>query len=242
MSDLNSEKKILSIDIGGSRIKATILDIDGNMLMEYQRIQTPPSPGPEDVIKAIVQLTKGFQSYNRISAGFPGYVRGGVVYTAPNLGTEKWRRFPLSRRLTEVLSFPARVVNDADMQGLGVASGLGLEMVVTLGTGFGTALLMDGNLLPHLEIAHHPVTKSKTYDEYIGNRAFENIGVEKWNKRLEKVIRILKTVFNYDHLYISGGNAKKITFKLDDNITVVSNLDGIKGGAKLWKNDNHLSV
>jgi polyphosphate glucokinase len=242
MSTPVSEKKILSIDIGGSRIKATILDIDGKMLMDYERIQTPASPGPEDVIKAIVQLTKGFQPYNRISAGFPGYVRGGVVYTAPNLGTEKWRRFPFAKRLSEVLNYPARVVNDADMQGLGVASGLGLEMVITLGTGFGTALLLDGNLLPHLEIAHHPLSKHKTYDEYIGNKAFENIGVEKWNKRLYKVIGILKTVFNYDHLYISGGNAKKILFKLDDNITVVTNLDGIKGGAKLWKSDDHLSV
>jgi polyphosphate glucokinase len=242
MSTPGTEKKILSIDIGGSRIKATILDIEGKMLMDYERIQTPPSPGPEDVIKAIVQLTKGFQPYNRISAGFPGYVRGGVVYTAPNLGTEKWRRFPFAKRLSEVLNYPARVVNDADMQGLGVASGLGLEMVITLGTGFGTALLLDGNLLPHLEIAHHPLSKRKTYDEYIGNKAFEDIGVEKWNKRLYKVFGILKTVFNYDHLYISGGNAKKIMFKLDDNMTVVTNLDGIKGGAKLWKSDDHLSV
>jgi polyphosphate glucokinase len=119
-------------------------------------------------------------------------------------------------------------------------SGKGLEMVVTLGTGFGTALLMDGNLLPHLELAHHPVTKKNTYDSFIGDRALERIGEEKWNKRMKKVIEILKEVINYDHLYIGGGNASKLSFELDDNITLVSNKDGIKGGARLWQLDENL--
>ena len=115
-------------------------------------------------------------------------------------------------------------------------------MVVTLGTGFGTALLMDGNLLPHLEIAHHPVSKERDYDQYIGEKALEEVGIERWNKRIKKVIDILKTVINYDHLYISGGNSKKITFETDGNITRVSNIDGIKGGAKLWQKDNLYNV
>ena len=129
------------------------------------------------------------------------------------------------------------MVTDADMQGLGVAAGQGLEMVITLGTGFGTALLMDCVLLPHLEIGQHPFTRKKTYDQFIGNNAMEDVGPEKWNKRLKNVISVLKTVFNYDHLFISGGNSKKITIDLDKNITLVSNMDGIKGGAKLWLKD-----
>ena len=86
-----------------------------------------------------------------------------------------------------------------------------------------------------MELAHHPVSKDREYDEYIGEKALDNKGVEHWNKRVEKVFQILKTVFNYDHLYIGGGNAKKINFKLDDNMTMITNRDGIKGGAKLWK-------
>src|SRR5690606_24834301 len=117
-----------------------------------------------------------------------------------------------------------------------------LEMVVTLGTGFGTSLLMDGVLLPHLEIGQHPYTRRKTYDQFVGNAALESIGLDKWNKRLRKVIATLKTVFNYDHLFISGGNAKKITIELDTNVTLVSNMDGIKGGAKLWAKDTHYSL
>ncbi|MEX2232156.1 MAG: ROK family protein [Cyclobacteriaceae bacterium] len=242
MQSVGPDEKILSIDIGGSRIKGTILDIDGNMLMDYQRISTPKFAGPENVMQGIVELTKNFNRYTKVSVGFPGYVRGGTIYTAPNLGTNKWRKIHLSDELSGILKKPVRVVNDADMQGLGVASGQGLEMVITLGTGFGTALLMNGTLLPHLEIGQHPFTRRKTYDQYIGNNALEDIGPEKWNKRLEKVLAVLKTVFNYDHLFISGGNSKKISIELDKNITLVSNMDGIKGGAKLWLKDTHYTL
>jgi polyphosphate glucokinase len=130
------------------------------------------------------------------------------------------------------------VVNDADMQGLGVVKGKGLEMVITLGTGFGTALLMNGHLLPHLELAHHPVKDADTtYDKYIGEKALEKYGKERWNKRMQKVFKILKTVFNYDTLYIGGGNSDLLTFKLDKNMKIVTNADGIKGGARLWLNE-----
>ena len=235
-------EKILSIDIGGSRIKGMLLDMYGNILIDYQRIATPKFAGPENVIEGIVQLTKNFNGFTKVSVGFPGYVRAGVVYTAPNLGTNKWRKVHLGEDLSAVLRKPVRVVNDADLQGLGVSSGQGLEMVITLGTGFGTALLMNGSLLPHLEIGQHPFTRRKTYDQYIGNNALESLGIDKWNKRLSKVLTALKTTFNYDHLFISGGNAKKITVQLDKNITLVSNMDGIKGGAKLWLTDNHYAV
>lgn len=232
------DEKILSIDIGGSRIKGTILDINGNMLMDYQRISTPKFSGPDNVMEGVLELSRNFKNFSKVAVGFPGYVRSGVVYTAPNLGTNKWRKIHLSEALSTRLKKPVRVVNDADLQGLGVALGKGLEMVVTLGTGFGTALLLDGTLLPHLEIGQHPFTRRKTYDQYIGNLALEDIGAEKWNKRLDKVISVLKTVFNYDHLFISGGNAKKITIDLDKNITLVSNIDGIRGGAKLWAKEH----
>ncbi len=216
--------------------------MEGNMLRDYVRITTPPSGDPGEIMQAIVELTKDFEAYNKVSVGFPGYVRKGVVYTAPNLSTEKWRGLDFSKKLSEILRRPVRVLNDADMQGLGIAKGTGLEMVVTLGTGFGTALLMDGVLLPHMEIAHHPVSKRKDYDEYIGAKVLDEIGLDRWNKRMKRVIGILKTVFNYDHLYISGGNSKKINFETDSNITRVSNIDGIKGGAKLWQRDNHYGV
>jgi polyphosphate glucokinase len=226
---------VLSIDIGGSHIKATILNAQGEMQIAYQKVDTPVPANPENVIKAIKGLIKKFTEYTHISVGFPGYVKNGVVKTAPNLGTEAWDGFDLAKKLSEELGKPAKVVNDADMQGLGVVDGKGLEIVVTLGTGFGTALLLDGVLLPHLELAHHPINKNGDYDVYIGEKALIKEGLEKWNRRMQKVFGILQTVFNYDTLYIGGGNASKLSFKLDKNMRIVTNKDGIKGGAKLWQ-------
>lgn len=242
MKTFDPDEKILSIDIGGSRIKGTLLDVNGNMLMDYQRISTPKFAGPENVMQGIMQLTTNFPGFTKVSVGFPGYVRGGVVYTAPNLGNSKWQSVNLSDQLSALLRKPVRVVNDADLQGLGVTLGKGLEMVITLGTGFGTALLMDGALLPHLEIGQHPFTKTKTYDQYIGNNALESIGLDRWNKRFTKVLAVIKTTFNYDHLFISGGNSKKIFVELEENITRVTNMDGIRGGAKLWLNAHQYAV
>ena len=229
---------ILAIDIGGSHVKATLLDDKGAMVDDYKKLPTPVPATPASVLNAIHQLADMFPGYTHISAGFPGYVRNGIVFTAPNLGTDDWRNTNLQAQLSAKLGKPAKVVNDADMQGLGIVSGKGLEMVITLGTGFGTALLNDGQLLPHLELGQHPVTKSKTYDHYVGERALEEVGKQKWNERVQKVIGFLKTLVNYDQLYISGGNASKLTFTLDSNISIANNKLGIKGCAKLWHQEH----
>jgi len=229
--------KILSIDIGGSHIKGTILNQKGELQKPYEKVVTPMPASPDSVMKSIKTLVKDFPAFDRISVGFPGFVKNGVVKTAPNLNTALWADVDLAKRLQDELGKPAQVVNDADMQGLGVVKGKGLELVITLGTGFGTAWLLNGELLPHLEFSHQPFGKSKSYDKYIGECAIEKEGYKKWNRRMKKVFEVLKTVFNYDYLYIGGGNSDKLTFKLDKNMKIVSNADGIKGGSRLWVKD-----
>lgn len=242
MHNSSDHKKTLSIDIGGSHIKATILDQEGNSVKDYEKTPTPNPASPENLINAIKNLIKDFPPYDQISAGFPGYVKKGTVFTAPNLGTDLWAKTDLQKLLKDTLGKNAIVVNDADMQGMGVIDGKGFEMVITLGTGFGTAFFKDGFLLPHLELAHHPFSKKGTYDEYLGDKAYHEIGDDRWNKRVKKVIDVLKTVFNYDFLYIGGGNSSEIDFKLDDNVKIVSNRQGIKGGPRLWQqNESVLS-
>jgi len=145
-----------------------------------------------------------------------------------------WKNIDFGQRISNALVKPVRLVNDADQLGLGVVSGKGYEIAVTLGTGFGTAFLIDGYLLPHMELAHHPIRKDTDYDAYIGERAQKEVGKEKWNKRVEKVLEILKVVFNYDRLYIGGGEAQKLKVPLGENMILFSNQDGIRGGAKLW--------
>jgi len=240
MKNTSLHENILTIDIGGSFIKATVLSQQGELLQDYERLKTPEPATPQKVLETIQNLISDLVDYDKISVGFPGYLKKGIVQTAPNLGTELWKRVNLNKLISEALNKPVRIINDADLQGLGVVSEKGLEIVITLGTGFGSALLLDGHLLPHLELAHHPITRSKTYDDYIGDNALKKIGVKKWNKRMKKVLDILKTVFNYDRLYIGGGNSGKLNFKLDENIKIITNKDGIKGGARLWQLDDAL--
>jgi polyphosphate glucokinase len=117
-----------------------------------------------------------------------------------------------------------------------------VEMVLTLGTGAGTAIFRDGEIMPHLELAHHPVSGNKTYDEYIGNAAREKKGKKAWNKRVAKVIEILRVVVRFDHLYLGGGNAKHIDFALPPDVTIVPNTDGLTGGIRLWREEPRAAV
>jgi polyphosphate glucokinase len=231
----STDEKILAIDIGGSHIKATVLSSSGQYLADYQRQPTPKPPAPDKILAVIKDISGKLPPFDKIAAGFPGYVKDGVVKTAPKLGNDLWKDFPLAKSLKEMLGKSALLLNDADLQALALAKGKGFELVITLGTGFGSAIIQDGYLLPHLEMSLHPITKSKTYNDYVGEDALVKIGKVKWNQRMKKVLTILKTVFNYDHLFISGGNAQLLTFDLDANVTIEDNKDGIKGGAIAWE-------
>jgi polyphosphate glucokinase len=232
------ELRTLAIDIGGTGIKAALLDNAGSIIGERQRVPTPPKPvAREDLVRAIDQVVVPLGGFERVSVGFPGYVRDGKVITAPNLGTDSLAGFDLQSVLAERFGKPVRVLNDADVQGFGAIEGRGIEMVLTLGTGAGTAIFRDGEIMLHLELAHHPVSGSKTYDEYIGNAARKKKGKKAWNKRVEKVIEILREVVRFDHLYLGGGNAKDVSFPLPLDVTIVPNTDGLTGGIRLWQKD-----
>jgi polyphosphate glucokinase len=226
--------RTLAIDVGGSGLKASVIDETGRLLTERVRVDTPVGSLPREIVEALVRLAAPLGAYDRISVGFPGVVRGGRVLTAPNLDNKGWKGFDLAGALGRALGKPVRVANDADVQGLAVIAGRGVEMVITLGTGFGTGLYLDGRLAPHLELSHHPFRKGESYDEQLGNAARKQVGNRKWNKRVRRAIRTLRALTSFDHLYIGGGNAKKIDFELDPDVTVVSNDAGLKGGIALW--------
>ena len=228
-------KLTLAIDIGGTGLKASIVDDAGQLLTDRLRVATPVGASPTKVVEALVDLVTPLGAYERVSVGFPGVVRDGRILTAANLGNEAWRGFDLAMALGTALGKPVRVANDADLQGLAVIAGKGIEMVVTLGTGFGTGLYLDGRLGPHLELAHHPFRNGETYDQQVGNVARKEIGGARWNKRVKKAIVNLRRLTNFDHLYVGGGNAKKIEFALDPDVTIVSNEAGMKGGVALWR-------
>jgi polyphosphate glucokinase len=235
-TDANSAATpILAIDIGGSGLKAAILSSEGEMLTERLRVETPHPCKPDELVDALVKLVEPLTGFDRVSVGFPGVVRNGKIVTAPNLGTEDLAGLDLAGALQQRLGKPVRVINDADMQGFGAIEGKGLEMVVTLGTGFGSALFMDGELAPHLEIAHLPFRNDKTYDQQIGDKARKKVGKKEWNRRVKRAIKSLRVLTHFDKLYIGGGNADRIKFELDPDVTIISNDCGVKGGAWLWR-------
>jgi polyphosphate glucokinase len=245
----------LAIDIGGTGLKASVLDASGAMVADRVRVPTkyPLAPdGDGGLVPALVKLVQPLPEADRISVGFPGMVRGGHVLSAPHFVTETgpgskvdpdlvaaWSHFDLAGALSGALAKPTKVANDADVQGAAVVKGQGLEFVITLGTGFGTAAFLDGALLPHLEIAHQPFRKGETYNDQLGERTRKDIGDERWNTRVRKAIAQLDALLFFDHLFIGGGNARRV--KRDElgdvltKTTVVDNSAGILGGIRLWE-------
>lgn len=225
--------RTLAIDIGGSGVKAMLLDNRGKPLSDRLRAPTPKQPTPEAITAVITSFAAQLGDFQRASVGFPGVVRKGTVYTAHNLDP-KWINYPLAENLSTALKKPVRAANDAVVQGLGAVSGNGVELVITLGTGMGSALYIEGTPVPSLELAHHPFRADRTYEDDLGRRAFDKHGPRKWNKHLAQAIEVLHNLFFYDRLYIGGGNARKITLSLPPSVKIISNEEGLLGGIKLW--------
>ncbi len=238
----------LAIDIGGTGLKASVLDPSGNMEHDRVRVDTPYPLPPDKLVAVLTDLVRPLGDFDRISAGFPGMVRDGRVLSAPHFvspegpgGTPSaslgraWARFDLQGALGQALGRPCKVANDADVQGAAVVAGEGLELVMTLGTGLGTALFHQGLLVPHLELAQHPFQKGRTYNEAVGDAARRKAGHEKWQKRVLEAVETLRSLCFFDHCYLGGGNAERIDAKLPGDVSKVSNDAGILGGIKLWE-------
>ena len=225
----------LAIDIGGSGLKAMLLDPDGKPVSERQRVVTPEVPTPVAVLAGLEELRKLLPKFDRVSVGFPGVIKKGTTWTAANLNPE-WVGFPLAAELEKRWKKPARACNDAAIQGYGAIKGVGVELALTLGTGLGSSLFTDGHLCPGLELAHHPWRKKgMTYEDYLGRRGLDKFGKKVWNKFLQAAIAQTSATFNWDYLYLGGGNTKKIDFVLAKNVSIVSNETGLLGGVALWR-------
>jgi len=224
----------LAIDIGGTGLKMIALDPRGQGVTERTKVLTPQPATPEAVLSALDGMDQAHGSYERVSVGFPGVVVGGVVHNAANLDPS-WAGFDLAAALAKEMKKPIRVCNDADVQGYGVVEGQGVELVITLGTGMGSALFLNGHLVPNLELGHHPFRKDRTYEDELGKQGLKKSGKKKWNERLLQAIGTMQRCFNYRKLYIGGGNAKKVSVQLPENVQLVENVAGLLGGIALWR-------
>ncbi len=248
----------IAIDVGGTGLKADVLDKAGAPMAGRVRVPTQYPMSPDDLVSTLTQLVSKLPEGDRVSCGFPGMVRLGHILSAPHFvctngpGTKAdpelmtaWSDFDLAGALAQALGKPCRVANDADVQGLAVVKGDGFEVVITLGTGFGTAFFMDGSLMPHIEFAHVEFRKGETFNEQLGEAARKKIGDERWNRRARKAIAYLDALTFFDHLYIGGGNGSRVNRRdlgdVLERITVVDNKAGILGGIKLW-DEHHVGV
>jgi polyphosphate glucokinase len=223
----------LAIDIGGSGLKIQALSPEGRPISDRLRVPTPEPATTTAILTALDELKVSVPLFDRVSVGFPGVIKQGKTLTAANLDPG-WIGFPLAKTLEKRWGKPARMANDCAVGGYAVVQSKGVELVITLGTGMGSALFTDGVLCPGLELGHHPWRK-RTYEEYLGKRGLQKLGVKRWNRVLKRAIEQTARTFNWDTLYIGGGNAKKVTLKHGPEIKIISNEEGLLGAMALWR-------
>jgi polyphosphate glucokinase len=223
----------LAIDIGGSGLKMQALSPEGQPISDRLRVPTPEPATTAAIMAGLDELKVSVPLFDRVSVGFPGVIKEGKTLTAANLDPG-WIGFPLAKTLEKRWGKPVRMVNDCAVQGYGVVQGKGVELVITLGTGLGSALFTEGVLCPGLELGHHPWRK-KTYEGYLGKRGLLKYGTRRWNKLLKLAIAQTSATFNWDTLYIGGGNSKKVTLKHGPEIKIISNEEGLLGAMALWR-------
>jgi polyphosphate glucokinase len=229
----NSKLKTLAVDIGGSGVKMMLLDAAGRPLTERLRVPTPNPATPASMLAVLDEMKAQMPAFDRVSIGFPGVVKHGKTFTAHNLSPE-WVGYPLEQTIQRKWKRPTRVRNDAAIQGYGAVKGKGVELVLTLGTGLGSSLFVNGCLCPGLELAHHPWVNNFTYEDFLGRAALKKFGKRRWNKLVAKAIEQTRSLFNWDALYLGGGNSTKITLNLPKDVNLVSNEDGLLGGVAIW--------
>jgi polyphosphate glucokinase len=223
----------LAIDIGGTGLKMQALSPEGKPVSDRLRVPTPNPATTTAILDALDELKVSLPLFDRVSIGFPGVIKQGKTLTAANLDPG-WIGFPLAKTLEKRWGKPVRMANDSAVGGYAVVQGKGVELVITLGTGMGSALFTDGALCPGLELGHHPWRK-KTYEEYLGRRGLEKYGVKRWNKLLKRAVEQTAATFNWDTLYLGGGNAKKVTLDHGPEIKIISNEEGLLGAMALWR-------
>jgi polyphosphate glucokinase len=223
----------LAIDIGGSGLKMQALSPEGKPISDRLRVPTPEPATTTAILAGLDELKVSVPLFDRVSVGFPGVIKEGKTLTAANLDPG-WIGFPLAKTLEKRWGKPVRMANDGAVQGYGVIQGKGVELVITLGTGMGSALFTEGVLCPGLELGHHPWRK-RTYETYLGKRGLLKYGTRRWNKLLKLAVAQTAATFNWDTLYIGGGNSKKVTLKHGPEIKIISNEEGLLGAMALWR-------
>ena len=241
----------LTVDCGGTGIKASVLDKGGKVLIDFPYLKTPYPLSPSKLISIIDDFVKADNRIKRVTLGLPGMIRGGKVIVIPHYVNasgprgvldphlkKAWYGFDMQAALNKKLKLPTLVLNDAEIHGASVITGKGLETVLTFGTGLGCAIFNDGKLAPHLEISHATIRYGKSIDAWIGEISRRRMGNQLWSRRVKALIEELYPMIVWDKLYIGGGNSSRISKSalrsFDYKVKIIPNSAGVTGGVKAW--------
>lgn len=250
--DLGRGPLTLAVDVGASKVKATVLDAEGRpaTAARRRRVVYPCSPG--DLVVLVRELADALPRADRVGLGFPGVLRGGRVLTATNLVTASgpgspddptmvvaWDGVDLVGMVAEALGLEVRGANDADLVALAVAAGEGVELVVTLGSGFGSGLVVNGELAAHLELGSMLGPEGEDLDRWVGEAARKDLGDEAWEGRVVAALDLATAITTCDRLYVGGGNARRLSRRrlateLACPVEVVASGSGLLGASRLF--------
>lgn len=215
------QRKILGIDVGGTHVKVKCSTGD-----EERKVSSGSSMTAAQMVAAVKKLTRDWE-YEVVSVGYPGPVLHGKIAREPyNLGGG-WVRFNFAKAFGK----PVKVFNDAAMQALGSYEG-GVMLFLGLGTGLGTALVVDGHVQP-LEMGHLPYKKDRTYEYYVGERGLERLGKKRWRRAVLKIVEELSAALEPDYVVLGGGNAR-LLHELPANSRLGDNANAFTGAFRMW--------
>jgi polyphosphate glucokinase len=216
--------KILVLDVGGTHVKALA---SGHRTPVV--IPTGPKMTPRKMIADVRKAIDGWE-YQAASIGYPGPVAHGKPVIEPHNLAPGWVGFNFAK----ALGVPVKIINDAAMQALGHYAG-GRMLFLGLGTGLGSAFIVDGVLEP-MELAHLPYKHGKTYEDYVGLRGLKRLGKKKWRESVFDVVKRLKAALEADYVILGGGDAKQLK-KLPPGARLGENAYAFRGGFRLWKDN-----
>ncbi len=210
------------LDIGGSHVKVAFSDAPHEV-----KIPSGVALTPAKMLRKLDRILRR-ERFDRVAIGYPGViVRNRIVKDPPNLGTG-WVGFDFERALGR----PVRIVNDAAMQALGSYHG-GRMLFLGLGTGLGTAMVLDGTLAP-MELAHLPFKKGRTYEAFVGEAALARLGRKKWEREVLTVAKLLSDALEPEYIVLGGGNVRRLR-AFPPNAVRGNNQNAVTGGLRLWE-------
>ena len=215
--------KVLVIDVGGSHVK--VLATGHRHAI---KIPSGPTMTPQQMVRDVRKAVADW-SYDVVAIGYPGAVLRGKPVSEPRNLAPGWIGF----NFRKAFGRHVRLINDAAMQALGNYTG-GRMLFIGLGTGLGTALIVDGMVEP-MELAHLPYKKNRTYEEYVGKRGLKRLGKKKWRLAVNDVVLRLKTALEVEDVVVGGGNANRLR-KLPPGVRIGDNAKAFAGGVRLWRN------